>query len=156
MLLLTAGADPTGNSTAAIIYWIYKTPAVLQKLRSELDEALRNSKDLGLPPSEIVVRLEEIEQEEGLRVPLQAGEEPQIPKRNNRRGLRMFATNAFGLPHVVPDGMDVSIDGKTFLPGARHPSLPFLLFQLALLFSDRTIRPRIHNATRPQNLGFRC
>ncbi|KIJ51930.1 hypothetical protein M422DRAFT_157150 [Sphaerobolus stellatus SS14] len=101
MLLLTAGSDTTANSTAAIIYLIYKTLSVLQKLRSELDEALRNSKDPGLPPSEIVVK--------NLKYLNATIDE----------GLRMFATNAFGLPRVVPDGMDVSIDGKSFLPGPK-------------------------------------
>ncbi|KIJ51917.1 hypothetical protein M422DRAFT_243486 [Sphaerobolus stellatus SS14] len=116
----TAGSDTTANSTAAIRYWIYKTPSVLQKLRSELDEALRNSKDPGLPPSEIVVESEETEQEEGLGIPLH--EQVKNLKYLNAtidEDLRMFATNAFGLPCVVPDGMDVSIDGKSFLPGTE-------------------------------------
>ncbi|KIJ38622.1 hypothetical protein M422DRAFT_112553, partial [Sphaerobolus stellatus SS14] len=101
MLLLTAGSDTTANSTAAILYWIYKTPSVLQRLRKEIDEALQNSQDIGLPPSEIIVK--------NLKYLNATIDE----------GLRMFATNAFGLPRVVPDGMDVSIDGKTFLPGTE-------------------------------------
>ncbi|KIJ51926.1 hypothetical protein M422DRAFT_243495 [Sphaerobolus stellatus SS14] len=58
-------------------------------------------------------------------------------------GLRMFATNAFGLPRVVPDGMDVSIDGKSFLPGTEL-SVPAYTMQRdpGILGSDaETFRP---------------
>lgn len=39
----TAGSDTTANSTAAILFWIFSTPRVLQKLRNELTEALTTS-----------------------------------------------------------------------------------------------------------------
>ena len=39
-------------------------------------------------------------------------------------GLRMFATNAFGLPRVVPAGTIVTIEGKAFQEGVGLPLPP--------------------------------
>lgn len=37
---LIAGSDTTSNTSCALLYWILRTPGVLQKLQQELDEAL--------------------------------------------------------------------------------------------------------------------
>ena len=37
---LIAGSDTTSNTSCALLYWVLRTPGVLQKLQRELDEAL--------------------------------------------------------------------------------------------------------------------
>lgn len=39
----------------------------------------------------------------------------------------MFATNAFGLPRVVPKDMSVSVEGKIFCEGVRPLIYPLSL-----------------------------
>ncbi|GJJ16217.1 hypothetical protein Clacol_010513 [Clathrus columnatus] len=113
MLLLTAGSDTTANSTAAIVYWIIRTPRVMKKLQEEIDEAVR-SIDSVLPVGDVDAEDDSLgsaviwhEQVKNLKY-LQATID---------EGLRMFATNAFGLPRVVPEGMTVKIGDSIFNEG---------------------------------------
>ncbi|KAF4622227.1 hypothetical protein D9613_008961 [Agrocybe pediades] len=123
MLLLTAGSDTTANSTAAILFWIYATPRVLRKLREELDEMLA-----GVAPSasdlELVKPMIKEADDESVADILQIPLHDQVKdlKYLNAaidEGLRMFATNAFGLPRVVPEGMSVNVEGHTFYEGTE-------------------------------------
>ncbi|KDR70723.1 hypothetical protein GALMADRAFT_881849 [Galerina marginata CBS 339.88] len=114
MLLLTAGSDTTANSTTAILFWVYSTPRVLEKLRIELADAL--SSPAIASPDPAVVGDEDGEMlADSLEIPLH--DQLKNLKYLNAtidEGLRMFATNAIGLPRVVPGGMSVSVEGKTF------------------------------------------
>lgn len=42
---LIAGSDTTSNTSCAVLYWVLRTPGVLQRLQKELDEALPNNKE---------------------------------------------------------------------------------------------------------------
>jgi len=60
----TAGSDTTANSAAAILYWIYRTPRVLQALRAELAEAFKRDPDVITMSSDIpIVADEELKEE---------------------------------------------------------------------------------------------
>jgi len=87
MLLLTAGSDTTANSTAAILFWIFSTPRVLEKLRNELTEALPISDALQSNTSLNVVDEDEEAVADSLGIPLHNEvKKPQIPFCNDRRG----------------------------------------------------------------------
>lgn len=43
---LIAGSDTTSNTSCAILYWVLKTPGVLQKLQKELDQAIPVGTDI--------------------------------------------------------------------------------------------------------------
>ncbi|EJD51741.1 cytochrome P450 [Auricularia subglabra TFB-10046 SS5] len=113
MLLLTAGADTTANSLTAILYFILTRPDVYKKLMAELDSINAPTAELdtgttidGLPTHDQVKNL---------------------PYLNAviEEGLRLFATNAFGLPRVssregfeldgwtIPAGVEVSAPAYT-------------------------------------------
>ncbi|KAF8487761.1 cytochrome P450 [Gautieria morchelliformis] len=94
MLLLTAGSDTTANSAAAVLFHLLRVPRVLACLREELEEAV------GPVADELIQSLKY----------LQATID---------EGLRMFATNAFGLPRVVPPGGRVCIGEMNFGEGTE-------------------------------------
>jgi len=71
-------------------------------------------------------------------------------------GLRMFATNAFGLPRVVPDGMSVAVEGHTFYEGVSpFGSLLYVLYSsiysfrltIILILADGTVLPCLYHTT---------
>ncbi|KAK2625384.1 hypothetical protein QTJ16_004696 [Diplocarpon rosae] len=99
---LIAGSDTTSNTSCAILYWVTKTPGVLQKLRKELDEAIPPGLDV--PTFELVKDL------------------PYMRKVINET-LRIHSTSALGLPRVVPPGPGVTIQGHHF-PGYTVLSVP--------------------------------
>jgi len=43
---LIAGSDTTSNTSCALLYWVLKTPGVLEKLRKELDAAIPEGIDV--------------------------------------------------------------------------------------------------------------
>lgn len=90
---LIAGSDTTSNTSCAILYWITKTPGVLEKLQLELDEAIPAGVDI--PTYEMVKDL------------------PYLQNVINE-ALRIHSTSSLGLPRVVtaPDG--ITILGKHF------------------------------------------
>lgn len=49
---LIAGSDTTSNTSCALLYWCLKTPAVMEKLQKELDEAI--PEDVIIPEYETV------------------------------------------------------------------------------------------------------
>jgi benzoate 4-monooxygenase len=108
----TAGSDTTANSSAAILYHILKNPIVHSRLLAELPASIKVE---GKIPTHDEVR--------------------NLPYLNAciDEGLRMFATNAFGLPRVVPEGTTVSFEeieesGMIFGPGVEL-SAPAYSFQ---------------------------
>lgn len=92
---LIAGSDTTSNTSCAILYWITKTPGVLQKLQKELDEAIPAGVDV--PTFEMVKDLKYM---------------------NNviQETLRIHSTSSLGLPRVVPPGAGIEILGQHFPP----------------------------------------
>lgn len=147
MLLLTAGSDTTANSTAAILYWVYRTPQVLQTLRNELESAFKSDPDSIAISSDVpIIPDDEMREElaaDALRIPLH--DQVKNLKYLNAtidEGLRMFATNAFGLPRVVPEGMSVTVSGKTFLPGTELSSPAYTIQHDPSIWGDpESFRP---------------
>lgn len=92
---LIAGSDTTSNTSCAILYWVTKTPGVLEKLRKELDEAIPNGTEV---PSFETVR--------------------DLPYMQNviSETLRIHSTSSLGLPRVVPPGAGITILGQHFPP----------------------------------------
>ena len=43
---LIAGSDTTSNTSCALLFWVLKTPGVVQKLQQELDEAIPEGVDV--------------------------------------------------------------------------------------------------------------
>jgi benzoate 4-monooxygenase len=93
---LIAGSDTTSNTSCAILYWILKTPGVLQKLRRELDEAIPEGIDV--PSFEMV---------------------KDLPYLHNviQESLRIHSTSSLGLPRVVPPGPGITLLNHYFPPG---------------------------------------
>ena len=120
MLLLTAGADTTANSLTAIIYYILVNPNVLAKVLQEL-------KTLNAGVAEVDGTLPSTQEDNSAQaletttdsLPLH-DQVKMLPYLNAaiEEGLRMFATNAFGLPRVTgPTGFE--FDGVVVPPGVE-------------------------------------
>lgn len=94
---LIAGSDTTSNSATAIIYHLCQHPAVMKKLRQELDASLPDDSD---------------------EVPL-LSDVDSLPYLNAviNESLRIHSTSAIGLPRLMPQG-GVTIDGKHFPEGS--------------------------------------
>lgn len=92
---LIAGSDTTSNTSCAILYWVTKTPGVLQKLQKELDDAIPVGVDV---PSYNMVK--------------------DLKYMNNviQETLRIHSTSSLGLPRVVPPGAGIEINGHHFPP----------------------------------------
>ncbi|EHK98820.1 Cytochrome P450 [Glarea lozoyensis ATCC 20868] len=90
---LIAGSDTTSNTSCAILYWILKTPGVLQKLQKELDAAI--PEDIDVPSFEMV---------------------KDLPYLHNviQETMRIHSTSALGLPRVVPPGPGITLLGQHF------------------------------------------
>lgn len=43
---LIAGSDTTSNTSCALLFWVLKTPGVVDKLQKELDEAIPDGIDV--------------------------------------------------------------------------------------------------------------
>ncbi|KZV93251.1 cytochrome P450 [Exidia glandulosa HHB12029] len=121
MLLLTAGADTTANSLTAILYYILTHPQVYRKLIAELETINAPVGELATSEKPPLRRLESKFELEAATEGLPTHEQVKtLPYLNAviEEGLRMFATNAFGLPRVTgPDGFDM--DGWTLPPGVE-------------------------------------
>jgi len=90
---LIAGSDTTSNTSCAILYYITKTPGVLEKLQKELDEAIPAGVDV--PTYDMVKDL------------------PYMQNVINET-LRIHSTSSLGLPRLVPPGEGVEILGQHF------------------------------------------
>ncbi|EDN96915.1 hypothetical protein SS1G_01843 [Sclerotinia sclerotiorum 1980 UF-70] len=98
---LIAGSDTTSNTSCAILFWICKTPGVLQKLQKELDDAIPAGVDV--PTFDMVKDLKYM---------------------NNviQETLRIHSTSSLGLPRIVPPG-GAEVCGR-FFPGYTVLSVP--------------------------------
>ncbi|KDR76603.1 hypothetical protein GALMADRAFT_247011 [Galerina marginata CBS 339.88] len=118
MLLFTTGADTTADSITAIIFWVYSTPRVLNKLRDEVRKAfstafnVESEDEKEKKPTDLFSWIPSHDQIKDLEYLNATIDE----------SLRIFATNAFGMPRIVPDGMSVSIEGTTFYAGTELSS----------------------------------
>nr|GAT42721.1 cytochrome P450 [Mycena chlorophos] len=128
MLLLTAGADTTANSLTAILFYILTHPDVHAKVVAELNSvnagvAVFNSRPQAL-------RLQSSIELKTITDSLPLYEETKsLPYMNTtiEEGLRLFATNAFGLPRVVgPEGFEM--DGVS-VPSGCEVSAPAYTIQ---------------------------
>jgi len=92
---LIAGSDTTSNTSCAILYWVTKTPGVLQKLQKELDAAI--------PVGTEVPSFEQVKD---------------LPYMQNviNETLRIHSTSSLGLPRVVPPGPGITLFGHHFPP----------------------------------------
>ena len=98
---LIAGSDTTSNTSCALLYWVLKTPGVVQKLQAELDAAI---------PS-------------GTEIP-QYNQVKDLKYVQNviNETLRIHSTSSLGLPRVVPPS-GVSLHGH-FFPCGTVLSVP--------------------------------
>ncbi|KAI1487034.1 cytochrome P450 [Biscogniauxia mediterranea] len=95
---LIAGSDTTSNSSCALLYYVAKTPGVLQKLQEELDRAIPDS-DLKVPSFEAVRNL------------------PYLEAVINET-LRIHSTSGIGLPREIPpESKGIHLHGHYFPPG---------------------------------------
>lgn len=92
---LIAGSDTTSNTSCAILYYVCKTPGVLQKLQKELDEAIPEGVDV--PSFEMVKDLKYLQNV-------------------IQETMRIHSTSSLGLPRVVPPGPGITIQGHHFPP----------------------------------------
>ncbi|CAG8953738.1 hypothetical protein HYFRA_00006628 [Hymenoscyphus fraxineus] len=92
---LIAGSDTTSNTSCAILYWVLKTPGVLQKLQKELDDAIPEGIDV--PTFEMVKDLKYL-------------------TNVIQETMRIHSTSSLGLPRIVPPGAGVDILGHHFAP----------------------------------------
>jgi benzoate 4-monooxygenase len=92
---LIAGSDTTSNTSCALLYWVLKTPGVIQKLQKELDAAIPDEIDV---PGFMTVK--------------------DLPYLQNvvNETLRIHSTSSLGLPRLVPPGDGVDILGHHFPP----------------------------------------
>ena len=90
---LIAGSDTTSNTSCAILYWVTKTPGVLQKLQKVLDDAI--------PQGVIVPTYEMVKNLTYMNKVIQ-------------ETLRIHSTSSLGLPRLVPPGEGIEILGKHF------------------------------------------
>jgi benzoate 4-monooxygenase len=94
---LIAGSDTTSNTSCALLFYVAKTPGVLQKLQAELDAAIPD--DANVPTYEMVRNL------------------PYLEAVINET-MRMHSTSGIGLPRQIPyDSQGVTLRGYYFPPG---------------------------------------
>lgn len=93
---LIAGSDTTSNTSCALLYWVTKTPGVLQKLQAELDEKIPTG--INVPSYEMVKDL------------------PYLQCVINET-LRIHSTSSLGLPRLVAPGPGVTILDHHFPAG---------------------------------------
>ncbi|KAK4224533.1 benzoate 4-monooxygenase [Podospora fimiseda] len=100
---LIAGSDTTSNSSCALLFYVMRTPGVIQKLQAELDAALPAHIDV--PTFEMVRDL------------------PYLSAVINET-LRYHSTSGIGLPRQIPfDSPGIHINGHYF-PGGTVLSVP--------------------------------
>ena len=92
---LIAGSDTTSNTSCAILYWVTKTPGVLQKLQKELDKTIPDG--MRIPTFDLVKDLKYMQNV-------------------INESLRIHSTSSIGLPRVVPPGKGIELLGHHFPP----------------------------------------
>ncbi|KAF7300871.1 Cytochrome P450 [Mycena kentingensis (nom. inval.)] len=129
MLLLTAGADTTANSLTAILFYILMNPDVYPKLVAELDTINAGVAELDSARPH-AMRVDSTIELETTTDSLPTHDQIKaLPYLNAviEEGLRLFATNAFGLPRVAGrDGFEM--DG-VWVPAGCEVSAPAYTIQ---------------------------
>ena len=98
---IIAGAETTGISLSATVYFLSKNPKVLQKLRREL---------------------EGVEQGNGARVSIKQAQSCQYLQAVTKESLRLFPPTGLGFPRVVTSG-GLTLAGRFFPEGVSLSSL---------------------------------
>ncbi|KAF4632646.1 hypothetical protein G7Y89_g5490 [Cudoniella acicularis] len=133
---LIAGSDTTSNTSCAILYWVVKTPGVLQKLQNELDEAIPPTLDV--PTFDLVKDLKYL---------------------NNviQETMRIHSTSAMGLPRLIPPGPGVDILGHHFPPDTVLSVPSYTIHHSKEIWgenADEFVPDRWDNLTEKQKTGF--
>ena len=95
---LIAGSDTTSNTSCALLYWVLKTPGVVEKLQAELDVAMPQ----GSNPVPSFSQVRDLKYMQGVI----------------SETMRIHSTSSLGLPRVVPGGPGVEILGHHFPAGS--------------------------------------
>ncbi|KAF8847822.1 cytochrome P450 [Acephala macrosclerotiorum] len=133
---LIAGSDTTSNTSCAILYWVTKTPGVLQKLQKELDDAIPEGIDV--PSFEMVRDLKYMQ-------------------KVINETLRIHSTSALGLPRVVPPGPGISLFGHHFPPYTVLSVPSYTIHHSKEIWgsnADEFVPDRWDNLTERQKNGF--
>ncbi|KAH8690621.1 putative cytochrome P450 benzoate 4-monooxygenase [Talaromyces proteolyticus] len=94
---LIAGSDTTSNTSCAMLYWVLRTPGVVQKLQKAIDDAVPAGIDV---PTHAMLK--------------------DIPYIQYvlQETMRIHSTSSLGLPRQIPfSGSPIEICGHTFKPG---------------------------------------
>jgi benzoate 4-monooxygenase len=133
---LIAGSDTTSNTSCAILYWITKTPGVLQKLQKELDKAIPAGCDV---PTYDMVK--------------------DLPYMQNviQETLRIHSTSSLGLPRLVPPGAGIDILGHHFAPYTVLSVPAYTIHHSKEIWGDNAdefVPDRWNHLTERQKNGF--
>jgi len=133
---LIAGSDTTSNTSCAILYYVTKTPGVLQKLQKELDAAIPAGIDV--PSFEMV---------------------KDLPYLNNviQETMRIHSTSSLGLPRVIPPGPGVTILGHHFAAGTVLSVPAYTIHHSKEIWgsnADEFVPERWNKLTEKQKTGF--
>ena len=94
---VAAGAETTGISLTAVLYYLLRNPSVMEKLRLELDERWAN----GLPSQ---------------RISMSEAQECLYLQAVIKESLRIFPSTGLGMPRIVPKG-GLVLAGRFFPEG---------------------------------------
>jgi benzoate 4-monooxygenase len=133
---LIAGSDTTSNTSCAILYWVTKTPGVLEKLRKELDEAIPQGMDV--PAYDQVKDLKYMQNV-------------------INETLRIHSTSSLGLPRVVPPGTGIDLLGHHFPPYTVLSVPAYTIHHSKEIWgsdADEFVPDRWDNLTERQKNGF--
>jgi benzoate 4-monooxygenase len=101
LTMLIAGSDTTSNTMCSLMFWVLRTPGVLEKLQKELDDAL--------PGDWCVPSYSQVKDLTYLRAVI-------------NETLRIHSTSSLGLPRIAPpEGATVC---GVFFPGGTVLSVP--------------------------------
>lgn len=98
---LIAGSDTTSNTSCALLYWVLKTPGVIEKLQAELDAAI--------PAGTAIPHFAQVKDLKYVQNVI-------------NETLRIHSTSSLGLPRVVPPA-GVTLLGR-FFPAGTVLSVP--------------------------------
>jgi benzoate 4-monooxygenase len=134
LTMLIAGSDTTSNTLCSLMYWVLRTPGVLESLQKELDEALQG--DWSVP------NYAAIKDCKYLRAVI-------------NETLRIHSTSSLGLPRVVPP-KGYTVCGE-FFEGGTVLSVPsYTIHHSDEIWGDASVfRPeRWFNLTELQKKSF--
>jgi len=133
---LIAGSDTTSNTSCAILYWVTKTPGVLEKLQKELDGTIPTGVDV--PTFDMVKDLKYLQNV-------------------INETLRIHSTSSLGLPRVVPPGAGIELLGHHFPPYTVLSVPAYTIHHSKEIWgsnADEFVPDRWDNLTERQKVGF--